>query len=328
MEHIQQKRFIRPLFVCVLLFAIQTVQAEYFNPVTDRARHYIGFSLSGGESNNLKQNTVEMYAGAAAAFDFRYEVDYHHFLFGIGLGAQYQCLNDGISEFKDVFERADNEGEMHKYAYNYKPYEQHSTMINVELPISLGYNFATYGYCLVGAKITLPLQSSFSVQTDMYTSGAYPWGVESFNSSKTTDLTQYGFFEQYHYSQKADYKEPLRFSVHAEIGGLLPFDNLGAHRLRIGAYVDLGFRTGSYEPVTLVDYTEVEKVPIITDQSMLADRLRFNSLVVSDKYSRLPKTLEVGLRLTWLVDVTINNEKCLLCEQHKKSHHAQRKYFH
>lgn len=320
----QQKRFISFL---LLIIAVQGLNAEYFNPVTDRARHYVGLSLSGAEANNLKQNTVLMNAGVSAALDFHYEVAYHHFLFDVGLGAQYQCLNDGIAEFSDVFTRADREGEYYDYAYNYKSYAQRSTMINVELPISLGYNFAIYGYFLVGAKMTFPVKASYSTQTDMATSGYYPWAVEAFNSSPTTNLVSYGIFPENHYSQQSGYKEPLRVSVNAEIGGLLPFENMGGHRLRLGAYVDFGFRTGSYQPLTVVDYSAVDKVPFITDQQQLASLIRFNSLPFTDKYSHLPYTLEVGLRLTWLVDVTIAKEKCLLCEQVKKQKRAQRQYF-
>lgn len=331
----QQKWFIRiiqnskhiillSLVVCHLSLA----QAEYFNPVTDKARHYVGLSLSGAESNNLPQNTISMLPGYATSLDFRYEIDYHHVLIGIGLGAQYQGLQDKQEPFSDEFSRADKEGDPLIYAYQYETYTQRSTMLNVELPISVGYNFSKYGYFLAGAKLTIPVKATYSTQTEMLTTGFYPWATEVYQSSENMNLSNYGFFPKNLYEQTSDYKEQLRASVNVEIGGFLPIDDQNKNRLRIGLYADLGFRVGTFQPTSLVDYTELHKIPHITSQKQLADLIRFNPLLTSDKYSHLPGTLEVGIRITWLIDATIKNEKCLLCEQTRKSKGVQRKYFH
>lgn len=321
----QQKWFINILLLTV---AIQTVQAEYFNPVTDKARHYVGLTVSGAEANNLTQNTVTMQPGYAAALDFRYEMDYHHFLIGIGAGAQYQSLNDCQAVFADEFSRADKEGEMYLYSYNYETYAQRASLINVELPLSLGYNFATYGYFLVGLKLTIPVKASYSTQTEMFTSGFYPWAEETFVSNRLTDLTSYSLFQREIYKQPtAAYKESARANIDFEIGGFLPIDRDDNNRLRIGAYADLGLRVGSSPLLPLVDYTEAEKVPFITTQEQLAECIHFNALLDSNKYTSLPKTLEVGIRLTWLIDVTISTEKCLLCEQMKKQRKDSRRIY-
>lgn len=331
----QQKWFIRIIqnskFIILLLLVVchlSSVQAEYFNPVTDKAHHYVGLSLSGSESNNLPQNTVSMLPGYAASLDFRYEIDYHHVLFGIGLGAQYQGLQDKQEPFSDEFPRADKEGDPFIYAYKYETYIQRSTMFNVELPISVGYNFATYGFFLVGAKLTFPVKATYSMQTEMLTTGFYPWAVEEYQTSENMILADFGFFPKELYEQTSAYKEPVRASVNFEIGGLLPIDGRRSNRLRIGLYTDLGFRVGSVQPTSLVDYTKLNKIPLITSQQQVADLIYFNPLLISDKYSRLPSTLEVGIRVTWLIDVTIKDKKCLLCEQTRKSQSVQRKYFH
>ena len=260
--------------------------------------------------------------------DFRYEMDYHHFLFGVGLGAQYQYLCDGIAEFSDAFSRADKEGESFMYEYIYQPYDQQSSLINIELPITFGYNFATYGYFLVGAKVTLPLLSSYQVQTDMHTEGFYPWAVEAYQSSSENDFRGYGLFPTETYTQQQSYKEALRASANVEIGGVLPYNKKSKHRFRLGAFADFGFRVASFESKPLVDYSKVHSVPFITSQQQLADLIYFNPVQFSNKYSSLPYTIEVGIKLTWLVDVTISQEKCLLCEQNSRKHRAnQRLYF-
>ncbi len=314
MEKRQSKWFISLL----LLGCLQSLHAEYFNPVTDRARHYIGVTLSGGEANNLTQNSVTMLPGYGAGIGLRYEIDYHHVLIGLGVGAQYQGLNDRQDAFADEFSRADKEGEEYLYSYNYETYHQRSSLLNVEVPLSLGYNFATYGYFLVGVKVTIPVKASYSVQTDMFTSGFYPWAEETFVSSQYTNLTSYSLFPRATYEQKGTaYTERARANVDLEIGAFFPLKN-DRHRLRFGCYVEGGWRVGEVKSAELVDYTQVASVPFITNQSQLAERIRFNALLASNKYTSLPKTLEVGLRLTWLVDVTISKEKCLLCEQIKK----------
>lgn len=320
----QRKQFISLLLIVV---GVQSLYAEYFNPVTDRARHYVGLTISGAESNNLAQNTVSMLPGYAASLGLRYEVDYHHVLFGLGIGAQYQVINDKQDVFADEFFRSDKEGEEYLYAYCYNTYVQRSSLINIELPISVGYNFATYGYFLVGLKLTLPIKASYTTQTDMFTTGFYPWAEETYRSSNTTNLTTYSLFPTERYEQTAAYKESFRTQFNFEIGGFLPIDRSDYNRLRLGVYADLGLRMGTYQPTTLVDYSQVHKVPFITTQQQLADLIRFNPLLNSDKYTRLPKTLEVGIRLTWLIDVTISKEKCLLCEQTKKNKSIQRQYF-
>lgn len=326
----QQKRFINQglcILFLILMVSSQSVQAEYFNPVNDKARHYVGLSLSGAESNNLPQNTISMLPGYAVSMDFRYEVDYHHVLLGIGIGAQYQGLMDKQEPFSDEFPHADKMNEVFQYAYQYQTYTQRSTMINVELPISVGYNFSKYGYFLAGAKLTIPVKATYSTQTEMLTTGFYPWATEVYQSSENMDLSNYGFFPKNLYEQTSDYKEQLRASVNVEVGGFLPIDDKNQNRLRIGLYADLGFRVGTLQPTSLVDYTELHKIPHITSQKQVADLIRFNPLLTSDKYSRLPGTLEVGIRVTWLIDATIKNEKCLLCEQTRKSQSVQRKYF-
>lgn len=326
-----RKQHILSVSLACLIGSLLPLHAQGgFHPSASRQpRHYLALSFGGGEASNIlttSTDSVRPLLGAAAHLSLHYEVQYRSWLFGIAAEGQYQYLRDeALTPFADVEQRQYTdplfgEHDLVNYAWCYSRYTQQHTVLHAAVSLYVGREFAQYFYALVGARFSYPLYASYDVQADLGTRIFFRNAIQDVSSDLFTSeevkarLYNYGVFEQRPYTYRASYTEYMRLSPFAEVGGYVPLPNPKT-RLRIGLYAAYAVRLGSKENNALTDYSAVARdYGAVQSPQMLQQTLRWSPLLQSDRYTSLPHNLEVGARLTFLFDVTIQKRICK-CER-------------
>lgn len=306
------------LCVSVLLLVgmyVSPVRAEYYNSLTGKAHHYIGLSLGGGESNNMGRGSSDRYvlthiAGAGANVSLQYEVQYRSWIFGIGVAGQYHYLRDTLVNFIESDARIDRNGESVDYGYVYRGYRESDHVAGVSADVYVGKNIGERVYVLLGAKFSLPLWSRYTMDTRMLTQGDYAWDIEPVRSVDGNDFSVFGYYPEDSYSHTEEYEEHMRIAATGEVGANIPVRHAKS-RLRAGLYATYGFRLGQSLNYPLVDYSGIDKNAATQSLADMQKNIRWHALNTSSvTYNALPQHLEVGVRLTWLFDVTIEKKTC------------------
>lgn len=305
------KSFGKYLFCIFLLSTFtQHAVADHYSS-SRKGNHYIALSLAGGEASNLSYNSsVANLLGAGANFRLAYEWQKNKWMLGFGVQADYQYLRDSLANFTDAFARQDRVGTDVLYRYNYLSYKETDDVLMVSVPVYFGRRFADFMYFTLGASFMLPLRTRMSVSTQLYTDGVYDFGVGSANSIGSEDFSTYGYYPLDTYKAQQSYTEAMRVSADVELGAYIP---LGRQKndvmLRAGIYGRYGVRLGTYSKTSVADYSEVNADPQSLSQADLQQHLSFHSIQTSaEKWGH---NIEVGVRLTLLIDVTAEKHHCM-----------------
>lgn len=326
------------LLVCNISICAQENESAYNTYVGRKPKHYLAVSLAGGEANNLT-DTIKHLAGAGANLGLHYEVQYRSWIFGMNIEAQYQYLRDRMNPFVDneeafrVYEIVDPLWSMPfqdtiLYKYVYEDYLEQGHHGSVAFSVYGGKEFTEGVYVLLGAKFTLPIITSYNVQTIFFTSVRYSFGIEDLRDLgifDDNDLHDYGVFDDQQYSYHSTYRDYIRIAPFVELGYNIPI-RAKKTKMRIGVYGSYGFRLGESPKSVLANYDEVDKTwgreglrieagngeTRLGQQSpaMIQRTIKWNPLNQSNRYKSLPQNLEVGVKFTVLFDVTTEKKIC------------------
>lgn len=293
------------------------VCAKDYTTSGEKARHFVGFRVDAGEANHLntsKDDRAFCKAGATTGVGFRYEVRYRKWSFGIGLDGDYQYLTDTIPTLSDVFQRTDRNGEPVTYEYVYESYRQHNHVAILSIPIYFGRDLGDWAYLHAGGRVSLPLWSRYDVESEMYTQGTYPWGIEPVRSEGGNDFSDMGYYPLQPVTYRSTYKDYLRAGAYIEAGGYLPLpgdeNEAGKIRLRLGLYGSVNWKIGVSSRQAVTDYSSVDADPQTQSIDNFKETMRYNALSTTHTYAALPLNLEVGIRMTCLFDVTPRHKLC------------------
>ena len=284
------------LILVVLLMATTPLYARYSRT---KLEHYLGVGIGAGEANNTQLATPSFKpkGGGGGNLTVAYEMSIKKAIIGIGLEAQYQYTHEYWSDFSDIFDRVDKNGEPVKYEYVYSSWNNYSHNIRLTIPVYAGYQVGDYFYFLLGAKLSVPLYSTYKGEADMFTQGTYNWSIEPVRTTEGNDFTSFGYYPQESFTTKAKYPENLWVAVSGELGSYLPLkEEIKKVKMRLGVYLDYGFRVGKLANKPLVDYQD----PIVLNNVLNTDRLK-----------GLPNNLEVGVRFTVLFDIHTTPKHCM-----------------
>ncbi len=296
----------RLIIVVLFSYCVAITYAQY---TKNLPTHFISVNVAGGEANTLATtDAVKNSAGGAAQVHAAYEVNKKGFFFNVGLGAVYMATANAIEDFSDAFDRVDNwneERNEHIYRYLYSDYYEKQSTWAITLPIQFGYQSNYHIYAAFGATLRLPMTATFASSTTMFTQGEYPSNSEPFRNK-----WDYGFYEPDTYTRTGNSKalKDMQVAITAEIGSLIPLPkSMKKMRMRAGVYMEYGMRVASSAEIPMIDYSEVD---LTLNQPNVQD-IKFNSWVES--YPEAYKNLQVGLRLTYLFDITPDPYECM-CE--------------
>lgn len=320
------KRYI--LFAIVIGVSLIANAANYRSAVT-KPQHYMGFALSGGEGNTFSfssesaglSSTVKDLAGANAQFSFLYEMQYNHFLFNVGIGANYYYTRQMIAATSyDRFSGSYN-GDKYQYSYAYSAMSDKQQTLSIGVPIRFGV-IASAFYAMAGVKVNYNLFNNYDLAAKMYTMmDMTESGVEQiFDGSKAAEIGEEGKFgvcPPREYRSKGSYHMPTLTVYFTAEGGyvyVLPLPrNMGGTQIRIGAYFEYGLpmpysKLDASKPMG--NYDKVGKNHAENTTSYIVQNLQLPSMLDMGFLAEIHHNMSVGLKLTFMFDVTNYSYPC------------------
>ncbi|MDY2942572.1 MAG: hypothetical protein SOT07_02580 [Paludibacteraceae bacterium] len=298
-------------------------------------QHYLGLSVGGGYAQDIQgkgttylavPDTVLSEPGYGAHIGMQYEVAYRGWFFGIGVSGRFHSLHDSLPDFIDSHSVSeDKNGDtqtVRAYEYVYSNMHTQDRIGMIAIPIYIGRDLGPWAYLKAGATFSIPLYANYRAQADMFTQGIYNWGWGPFpirsDKNEATDFEEslnYYFPDTYAAAQ--DYKDLMRIGVDGEVGAYILPDKTGTPsiktRMRLGVYVSADFRIGQLTRMETVNYTVVNEDPYTRTKDQLHNQLLYNPITHTTLYRTMPPTLEVGIRLTCLFNVS-RKQKICRCE--------------
>lgn len=275
------------------------------------AAHYIGIAIGGGEANDIAKNLHPL-AGAAGNVTLFYEMQKNRVSFSVGVQAQYQYTRDSITPFIQGFDRSDIMGAVN-YQYVYSNWLDKHADLRVAIPVRVGYNLNDYLYFLVGADVSMSLLSQYTTTAHMFTQGVHAWDSKPIRSDDLTDFsTNLGYYQSAEYRSEGPYVENLWVAPALEIGSYIPLRSKRS-RLRAGVYTNYGIRIGKRQTLELVDYSAIDMNanPNTQTQSFLQQNLVLNTAINSNQLTALPGNLEVGIRISYMLNMAVQKKTCM-----------------
>lgn len=297
----------KKIFIALLLLSAWTsvVCAQYYRSASRQLTHYVGFSVGGGEANNfLKDPAFAAKIGGAGNAMLNYELCYSKLFFSLGAGVNFQHTQNCSASFMDTRDAQDIEGEAFTCQYRFTDYLEKTNALMFAAQLMVGYQVFSPLYLAAGVKIKAPVMTDYVATADLQVTGFY----ERWAASSIVNRPDYGFYpkDAYSYSGKASKMSAL-VAPTIEIGAVVPMGKKCL--LRAGLYADYGFALGSRPTVQLVDYSHVDLNPASQSQADLRQNIVFRS-VFDSKVAGAYSNFEIGLRATFLFDVTVHNEPC------------------
>ena len=310
MKRILSKSYYKLLPILVALLAASSVKAEYITASSNHLSHHLGLSGSFAEANRItaKQTSVINAVGWDAALSASYEMSYRTWFWGFGLEASWQQINDRLDHFIDMQQRVDIDGEQLSYQYVYTDYRERAKTFDISIPIYLGKSFNRV-YTMVGFRFDIPVKARYDVTNSMYTQGVYPWSITPVVTTPNNDFSSLGFYSEQQYQYTKNYEKGLHITPFMEVG----YEVFHADRvqMRAGAYAALAIPLLNVNRVALSDYSSIDTNPSTQNVENLQKNIGWNPLAHSDKYLTTPTQLEVGIKLSFLFNVTTQSGKCM-----------------
>ena len=295
----------------LILFANIIVAAPNYS--TKRVTHWLGISAIGMEANPLFGKQAQAYPtiGGGGQATLLYEIHKGHFFFNIGVGADYMVTTSMMDNYSDEFNRVDYTGEAVVYRYVYSNYQEQQSQLRVVVPIQFGYRFGDWFYMGLGTAFrTQPLLNAFLTNTRMLTEGEYDRFVQPIRNAP-----DYGYWQENVYVGEGIVKSATHeMALELELGARIPMKR-GA-QMRIGAFLGYDIPLLSYDKrpiIPLVDYSNIDTNPTTQSMENLAQNIRFNSLFDTSISKQDVQRVRVGLRLTFIFNVTRTSMPCM-CE--------------
>lgn len=286
------------------------LKAELVATSDNRLTHYLGVSLSGAEVNRIAawDSPISNKAGWDVAFAATYEMRYHTWFWGLGLGLSLQQVNDELDPFTDALPRVDIDGAKLSYQYVYTAYQEKTQTFNLSVPVYFGKYFNRV-YTLLGIRFDIPLNAQYDVTASIYTQGVYPWSITPVVTTPNNDFSSLGFYPEQKYQYANQYEETLRLTPFFEVG----YEFLRSKRvnMRVGAYLAYAIPVSTVDRVTLADYSAINTNPRKQNVENMQQNIRWNALTASDYYENAPGKLEAGVKLSVLFNVTAIPGKCM-----------------
>ena len=330
------KRTFAVLSLLVVTFA---AQAQYYNTVNSRCRHFLNLSVGAGVAENLSINDfVSNKIGADGTFAFTYEIQKKFFFFNFGVGLDYMYTRQGFESFTDAYERQDLNGEDIEYRYKYFDYVDGQHTLFATAPIQFGFYLGTYCYLALGAKVGVPFYGSYNTRTNLQTEIEYIRFIEPI--TKDQPVPEYGVYPEMELKYKAPREVLGNVNVAPtfEIGARLPISLKKKIDCRVGLYAEYHIpvvtKTNTYD---LLVYSSVDIDPATQNQENLENYMMFKSIVdarfnetVKDlggkvMMSQASQYLTGGIRATFRFDVTIPPKYCLICNDHYVPYRTNKK---
>ena len=293
---LQKLLFGKYIVLLVLLCGVLPVAAQYYTR-SGQVVHSINLSLAGGMSMTHSHwatgaPLLQDKAGGDGQVQLTYELAKDWFIFGLGVGFDYNYTRQHIDSFAHLFDRLDREQDPITYAYRYSDYNDEQQRMLVTVPLYLGAAIGDYFYLLAGAKAALPLQAKHTTGTVLSTDGTYQRFIHTIEDAPT-----YGYYAPDQYASTRTYADARWY--------LAPMLEMGANftlnrrvAMRLGVFADYYFPFGATHNLPLVDYSAVDSNPMTQNKHNLQENILFNATTNANYCTKAANYWTVGLRWT------------------------------
>lgn len=294
----------------ILVLSISAgARAERVRFTQNPVNHFITLSLGGGEGNTVSGFAIpesKDLAGADGLFGLGYELRKNRFFFGFGVQADFELTRQQLGKFVESEKRLDFEGDPHTYSYRYTYYTDAQRNLQVGVPVHFGMYFGDYVYGMIGAKFVMSLWNDHTTLARFSTDGTYPRFAEPI-----TNMPKYGFYPEDTYFYQGEAVQKMKVGPTLEVGVKLPvYSPSRRFGLRLGLYAEYLFPLGFVNSSKLVDYSRVSKIPTNLSLADLHENIVFNSFLNSQYQTRAAQNMAVGIKLTFLFNVTSVPKLC------------------
>ena len=287
------------MMMMLLLAAMPSAGASRYGSAG--VSHWLGVSLAGMEASPVFGKGTEAFskAGGGGQATLLYELHKGHFFFNAGVGVDYLVTNCGLDAYQDAFPRTDFTGEAVTYRYLYSDYREQQQLMRVVVPVQFGYRFGRWVYVGLGAAYhSGPLKNAASSTARMFTEGEYGRFIQPIRNAEA-----YEYWPEAEYSGTGTVKSASHeLALEAEVGARIPI--ISGVQMRVGAFVGYDFPIASYG-------SKRAETPLVVYSETDTRDIRFNSLLDSPVLSREAQRLRVGLKLTFIFNVTHNKTSCM-----------------
>lgn len=283
-------------------------------------QHYITLSLSGGEGNMMTRALddypfIHNNVGADGQLHIGYELRQQNFVFGLGIGGDYDLHRQSIDSLKDNYERRDREADAITYTYAYRDYKDLQQLVNLSIPIYFG-GYLTEGlYLLAGVKFGIHMWNTHRVETELETYGTYHEFIHTIHHSDF-----YGYYNEAHYSYRSAFPAPsMKVSPMVEIGYKIPLQTKSKRvEMRVAGYAEYGIPLSQQNGLRMTDISRTDINPVTQNQANLRENIILNAPVATE-WQKDGKScnLQVGVRFTCLFNVTPQKKFCMCSPERK-----------
>lgn len=303
----------------------------------DGLSHYLMLSLQGGEANMIMPSSEKVDYGYHTAFDIKnsvgadaqaelaYEVRKKNFFFGVLGHAHFTYTGQTIPMFSDGYTCLDINHDLMDYRYNYENYSERQQTMLVGGGIRLGYFLHPNIYMALGAKVEYPLMNNYKTTFDLSTGCTWHFAQDPVASLPGMTDPDYGLYSTEEYQSEGSYmlNNHLMVAPTLEIGG--QFRVYHRFLMRVAGYMEYAIPVmGAECSLPAIDYSRVNRDPYCRSREALWSSLRVNSLINNSGLDRVYNRLSVGVKLSFVLDVTTHKDKCITCEDDSGITYSQR----
>ena len=253
--------------------------------------------------------------GADGQLHIGYELRQRNFVFGIGVGGDYDLTRQRIDSFADIYRRMDRESDPIDYVYEYTDYRDLQQSVSLSVPIYFGGYLTDELYLLAGVKFGMHLWNTHTVNTELETYGNYIQFIHTIHSDE-----YFGYYNRSHYAYTSAYPAPsIKVTPMLEVGYKIPMDPKQKRiEMRVGGYVEYGIPLSTANNLPLVDISRTDINPNTQNQQNLKENIILNPAVASDWQDKgKSANLQVGVRFTCLFNVTPPKKFCMCSPERK-----------
>jgi len=247
--------------------------------------------------------------GADGQLHIGYELRQRNFVFGIGVGGDYDLHRQSIDSLKDNYERRDREADAITYTYAYRDYKDLQQAVSLSIPVYVGGYLTEELYLLAGVKVGIHMWNTHRVDTEMETYGTYH---EFIHTIHHTDY--FGYYNEAHYTYSASFPSPaLKVTPMLEIGYKIPVQTKSKRvEMRVGGYAEYGIPLSQQNELRMTDISRTDVNPVTQSQANLRENIILNASVATDwQQGGKSCNLQVGVRFTCLFNVTPPKKFCM-----------------
>lgn len=275
--------------------------------------------------------------GGDGQLEVAYELRAHNFFIGLTGNAHYTVTGQSLGDFMDEYRCLDVDGTPYDYKYNYNDYFEYQQTFWAGGGLRLGYYISPQWYAAVGVKAEYPLWNSYRTKTKLFTSGYWPFAFGGITSEEGEYNPYYGLFSTEPFEASGQYmtkKKHMIVSPCVEVGTKIKL--AGRSSLRLAAYAEYGIPVKPEYDGLIVNYENVHQVPLPDghpdlkhapaasttllppaywqERDQLWNTLQLGSVLDFAGQTRAYNRLCVGVKVVFVLDVTVRVEHCTTCD--------------